>query len=221
MKINELQLNEGIWDSSWIKSKKSDAAPERTEPTMDQQAAVWKNARNPGAPAATSPQAAAPEPGQAHPAVSSELPSAEIPTGTFADLVTTPPADPTAPPAVTPEPAVQQSAPVAPATQTVSAPADKFVQQLIASYNTLTPKEQSALRKEAEMAYDTASNANIVKGTNESLKSQFKKLTNENIQWWLTSKSGRISSKRLREAAIFELKQRGIIFEAHNERKRN
>ena len=71
------------------------------------------------------------------------------------------------------------------------------------------------------MAYDTASNTNIVKGTNESLKRQFKKLTNENIQWWLTSKSGRMSSKRLREAAIFELKQRGIIFEAHNERKRN
>lgn len=185
MKINEIHLNEGIWDSSWIKPKKSDVAPERTEPTMDQQAAVWKNARNPNAPAAT-----------------------------------TPPADTATPPATT-EPATQAPAPVASTTQPATAPADKFVQQLIASYNALTPEEQSALRKEAELAYDTASNTNIVKGTNESLKHQFKKLTNENIQWWLTSKSGRMSSKRLREAAMFELKQRGIIFEAHNERKRN
>jgi hypothetical protein len=220
MKINEIHLNEGIWDSSWIKPKKSGVAPERTEPTMDQQAAVWKNARNPNAPAATTPQAAAPEPGQAQPAVSNQPPAPETPTGIFADLVTTPPADTAAPPAIT-EPATQAPAPVASTTQPAPAPADKFVQQLIASYNALTPEEQSALRKEAELAYDTASNANIVKGTNESLKRQFKKLTNENIQWWLTSKSGRTSSKRLREAAIFELKQRGIIFEAHNERKRN
>jgi hypothetical protein len=195
----------------------------KIDPKMDQQAAVWKNARNPNAPAATSPQAAAPEPGQAQPAVSTEPPTPETPTGTFADLVTTPNQDTTAPVDATAnaEPSTQQSAPVASTTQTAPAPADKFIQQLIASYNALTPEEQSALRKEAELAYDTASNANIVKGTNESLKRQFKKLTNENIQWWLTSKSGRMSSKRLREAAIFELKQRGIIFEAHNERKRN
>jgi hypothetical protein len=91
----------------------------------------------------------------------------------------------------------------------VSAGPDKFVQQLIAAYKALTPEEQAELRKEAEAAYDTASNNNIVKGTNESLRKQFKKLTNEGIQGWLDSKAGRSSSKRLREAAMYELTKRG------------
>ena len=70
MKITDLQLNEsltqeGMWDSLKGKLARTPAQPmqQRQEPVMTPepaQAAVWKNARNPGAPAATSPQAAAP-----------------------------------------------------------------------------------------------------------------------------------------------------------------
>ena len=69
MKITDLQLNEsltqeGMWDSLKGKLARTPARPmrQRQEPVMTAEPApaVWKNARNPGAPAATSPQAAAP-----------------------------------------------------------------------------------------------------------------------------------------------------------------
>ena len=69
MKITDLQLNEsltqeGMWDSLKGKLARTLARPmrQRQEPVMTAEPApaVWKNARNPGAPAATSPQAAAP-----------------------------------------------------------------------------------------------------------------------------------------------------------------
>ena len=69
MKITDLQLNEsltqeGMWDSLKGKLARTLAQPmrQRQEPVMTAEPApaVWKNARNPGAPAATSPQAAAP-----------------------------------------------------------------------------------------------------------------------------------------------------------------
>jgi hypothetical protein len=71
MKITDLQLNEsltqeGMWDSLKGKLARTLARPmrQRQEPVMTAEPApaVWKNARNPGAPAATSPQAAAPVP---------------------------------------------------------------------------------------------------------------------------------------------------------------
>lgn len=107
------------------------------------------------------------------------------------------------------EPTMDPVAPAAPAAPVAVAPADKFVQQLIAGFKALSPVDQAALRKEVEAAYTIASD-NAVRGTNESLSRQFRKFTNENINWWLNSKAGRTSSQRLREAAIYELKKRGV-----------
>ena len=76
MKITDLQLNEsltqeGMWDSLKGKLARTLARPmqQRQEPVMTAEPApaVWKNARNPGAPAATSPQAAAPVPVEQQP----------------------------------------------------------------------------------------------------------------------------------------------------------
>jgi len=76
MKITDLQLNEsltqeGMWDSLKGKLARTPARPmqQRQEPVMTAEPApaVWKNARNPGAPAATSPQAAAPVPVEQQP----------------------------------------------------------------------------------------------------------------------------------------------------------
>lgn len=77
MRINEINgVNEGILDAArrgatqlrnkFSKPKNTQSSSPQVEPTMTPDAApqfaAWSNARNPGAPAATSPQAAAPQP---------------------------------------------------------------------------------------------------------------------------------------------------------------
>jgi hypothetical protein len=109
------------------------------------------------------------------------------------------------------EPTAPASTPAtAPATAPASTP-DAFVQKLIDGFNALTPEEKEAIKSELSSAMAAAENTNVVKGTNESLRSRFNKLTNENIEWWLNSFNGRNSNQRIREAAIYELKRRKAI----------
>ena len=86
--------------------------------------------------------------------------------------------------------------------------ADKFIQQLIDGFNALTPAEKAEIQKELQSAMASSENQNIVKGVNETLRNQFAKLTLENIEWWVNSKAGRSSNKRLYEAALLEISYR-------------
>lgn len=86
--------------------------------------------------------------------------------------------------------------------------ADEFIANLIAGYKALTPPEQLEIRNELQSILATASKAAAAESVNRALSGQFKKLTTESIHAWLESNAGRSSSKRLQEAALYEISYR-------------
>ncbi len=83
------------------------------------------------------------------------------------------PAAPTgqAPAASTAAPTGGAPAGTAPAAQSAGGP-DAFIQNLIASFNALTPAEKAEIQKELQIAMDASENTNVVKATNESRRAR-------------------------------------------------
>jgi len=97
-------------------------------------------------------------------ATTSATPTATSATGSTATTGTAPAASTAAPTGGAPTS-------TAPAAQSAGG-SDAFIQNLIASFNALTPAEKAEIQKELQIAMDASENTNVVKATNESRRAR-------------------------------------------------